>query len=150
MEKEVPNNFTVPKYQLASIYQGLHRLMHQVRKSQFFMTKTDRRIYGDRAQELALQCIKDFCIAFDFQDERPHYYMMLVGDVHALMSLVDEIRDGNILKCVSRDLRDTRTQLPKSNENMYLQLYDEIGKIDSDIGKWRAVALRSKPSNENP
>ena len=67
-------DYTVPKYQLASIYQGLKRLSKLIHKLPFHMTHENKRNYGDRIIGKMLDCFENFIIAFDFQDERPHYY----------------------------------------------------------------------------
>ena len=135
-------NFTVPKYQLATIYKGIQRLSRLIRKYYFYMTQADRIVYYDDLKLAIHECKRDFCIAFDFQDERPHWYMKLVGDFHCLMSLVDEIRDEGVLRNPSP--KGTNTELPKTSEKLILRTYEEIGKIDEDISKWRTTALSSK------
>lgn len=145
-------NFAVPKYQLASIYKGLQRLCDMLTKYYFFMTQADRIVYYNPLALCCNECIKDFCIAFDFQDERPHWYMKLVGDFHTLTSLVDRINRNGVLRTPTKKLKDeTSVELPKTTEKLLLRTYEEIGKIDEDISKWRQVALSSKNvSKVNP
>lgn len=150
--ENIKAEFKVPKYQLATIYKGLIRLTRMTRKLYFYMTQADRIVYYDEVKKLLHECKRDFCIAFDFQDERPHWYMLLVGDFHTLTSLIDEIRDENVLKNpltkVKDKDKDTLTKIPKTKEKLLLRIYEEIGKIDEDICKWRATAINSKNASK--
>lgn len=119
------------------------------------MTKVDRQIYGNQALQLATQCVIDFCIAYDFYEERPRYYMKLVGDFHALWSVVDEIDKFHLLKTPKGDLTTGKdgtltSDLVRRSDKLLLQIFEEIGKIDEDISKWRSVALRSTNVSTNP
>lgn len=151
---------SVPKYKLASIYQGLRRLAKLVHKLTFYLSKTDRRIYGDRAIEACMDCLGEFILAYDFQDERPQHYMKLIAVFHKLQCMIDEINEENLVRkqFAYKDERDpkkgTFAQVPRADKLM-LMIYNEIGKIDSDISKWRQVArwpcvLRQQTSALNP
>lgn len=143
---------SVPKYKLASIYQGLRRLAKLVRKLTFYLSKTDRRIYGDRAIEASMDCLGEFILAYDFQDERPQHYMKMVATFHKLQCLIDEINEENLVRrqFACKEDRDpkigTYAQVPRADRLM-LMIYNEIGKIDSDISKWRQVAMRTATAN---
>lgn len=138
-------DYSVPKYQMASIYKGLKRLAKRVHKLQFEMTKENKRIYGDRISDRVLDCIEDFVIAYDFQDERPHYYMKLTADIHIVMSLMDEIIDEHILIPKAHVTGSDGRAVPNKQDKLVIQIYEEIGKIDTDMGKWRVSAISSKP-----
>lgn len=138
------NDKSIPKYRKATIYYGLIRLHHKIRSMCFCMSKTDRIEYGRDLKKSIAECIKDFVIAFDFESERPLYYMKLVADFHYLTTLVDEIDTYRILRIPHTDIRNgTNTKdLIKKPEKLILQVYEEIGKIDEDISKWRNSAMR--------
>lgn len=137
-------NYSVPKCQMATIYKGLKRLMRHIHKLPFEMTKENKRIYGDRIIERVLDCIEDFVIAYDFQDERPHYYMKLSADIHIVMSLMDEIVDDHILIPKKHEVGSDGKSIPNKQDKLVIQIYEEIGKIDTDMGKWRVSAICSK------
>jgi len=149
-------NYSVPKYKLASIYQGLRRLAKLVRKLTFYLTITDRRIYGDCAIRLSLECLGEFIVAYDFQDERPHHYQALVAKFHQLQCVIDEINDENLVrrKPVEKgelDARKGTKALLMRPDSLMLSIYEEIGKIDNDISKWRQTVLRPQQvSTANP
>lgn len=139
------NKYAVPKYKLASIYQGLRRLAKLVRKLTFFLTKTDRRIYGDRLIESVLDCLGEFIIAYDFQDERPQHYLKLVAKFHIVQCLMDEINDENLVRkkdCDESEVTpNTGTQAQLSRpDKLVLMIFNEIGKIDNDIANWKRSA----------
>ncbi len=137
-------DYSVPKYQMASIYKGLKRLAKLIHKLPFSMTAENKRIYGDRIINRVLDCIENFVIAYDFQDERPHYYMKLTGNIHVVMSLMDEIVDEHILIPQAHKVDSEGHEVPNSQDKLVIRIYDEIGKIDTDMGKWRPSAICSK------
>ena len=137
-------DYTVPKYQLASIYKGLKRLSRLIHKLPFYMTKENKRNYGDTLIQNMLQCFKDYIIAFDFQDVRPHHYKQLVGDIHVMMTLMDEVVDEHILVPQKHTLDNNGKMVYNKQDKLVIQIYDEIGKIDTDISKWRASAISGK------
>lgn len=139
-------NYTVPKYQLASIYKGLKRLSKHIHKLPFHMTQENKRNYGDRLISRMLDCFEDFVIAFDFQDERPHYYMKLTGAIHVVMTLMDEILEEHILIPQRHEMDKNGKQIPNKQDKLIIQIYEEIGKIDTDISKWRTSAISGKSS----
>lgn len=145
-------NFSVPKYQLASIYKGLVRLCGILTKYYFYMSQADRIVYYNPMMLQVSECLKDYCIAFDFQDERPSWYKKLVGDFHTLTCFVDRIKNERVLRNPTKNVEDgTSVELPKTTEKLLLRTYEEIGKIDEDISKWRPTALGSKNvSKSNP
>lgn len=142
--------YALPKYKLATIYQGLIRLNHLIRKMTFCLSKTDRRIYGDRAIEYAMNCLGEFIVAFDFNEERPQHYMRLVAEFHKLQCCIDIINNENIIRKgipVKMDIDanyGTRTKLMRADRLM-LAIFNEIGKIDNDIMRWRHTAIPSSP-----
>ena len=146
------SQYTLPKYKLATIYQGLRRLVKLVRKMTFYLTITDRRIYGDRAILLASECLGEFIIAFDFQDERPQHYLKLVAKFHQLQCILEEINDANLIRkkpTVKKEddpFTGTQTQLMRADK-LVLAIFNEIGKIDDDISRWRRVAMHTAPAN---
>jgi len=140
-------NYSVPKYQLASIYKGLKRLSRHIHKLPFHMTQENKRNYGDRIVSRMLDCFDNYIIAFDFQDERPHYYMKLVGSIHVIMTLMDEIVDEHILIPQKHVTDKDGKQIPNKQDKLVIQIYEEIGKIDTDISKWRTSAISSKSSH---
>ena len=98
-----------------------------------------------------MDCLGEFIIAYDFQDERPQHYLKLVAAFHKLTCLIDEINDEDLVrKGKSNDetgiATGTQAALPRADKLMLL-IYNEIGKIDSDISKWRQVAMRPAPAN---
>ena len=145
---------SIPKYKKATIYFALIRLHHKIRTACFCMTKVDRREYGEPLKKAVADCIKDFVVAYDFEAERPRYYMKLVADLHYLTVIVDEIDAYKVLRVPAKDVMDivsgTRTEgWTNKPEKVILQIYEEIGKIDEGISKWRSTAMRSCSSSNS-
>ena len=137
-------NYSVPKYQLATIYRGLKRLSKHIHKLPFYMTQENKRNYGDTLIQNMLQCFKDYIIAFDFQDVRPHHYKQLVGDIHVITTLMDEVLDEHVLIPQKHAVDKDGKTVYNKQDKLVIQIYDEIGKIDTDISKWRTSAIGSK------
>lgn len=149
MKREIPVGYSIPKYKLATIYKELNPLIEKTKKLQFFMTRKDAQIYQFNAEKLILQALMDFIIAFDFQDERPHYYMKLEGELHAFSCIIDMIDGQNLIRTTNRMIDITNIQIPKNGEKLMMDIYEHIGKIDEDMTKWRAVAMRDRSSQGN-
>lgn len=79
---DIPIGYSVPKYKLASIYNYIKPLIPLTMKLQFFMSRKDAQIYATNAEKYLMESLGDFIIAFDHQDERPHHYQALEGNLH--------------------------------------------------------------------
>ena len=129
----------------ASIYIRLCRLRHRLKKMQYFLMKKDRIVYGTPALEYCNECLRDFALAYEFQDERAYYYRKLIADFAVLKVELEGINHEGILRCPkAKELTETNAELPSATDKMYLGIFQIVGEIDEDISKWRQSALRSK------
>ncbi len=148
MEQSTKNNYSVPRYQLATIYQGLKRLSYLVHRLMFFMTKDNKRIYGETLAKSVLDALHAFIIAFDFQEKRPDHYMELVGKIHEIMCDMDMIIANKALMQMGHKKDKDGKEIPNKEDKLIIQIYEEIGKIDMDTRKWKPVALVANPTNK--
>lgn len=133
------------KIDKASIYVRLCRLRHRLKKMQFFMAKKDRIVYGTPSLEYCNECLRDFVLAYEFQDERAFYYRKLIADFAVLKIELEGINHEGILRCPkNKECSETIVDLPPDTDRMYLAMFQIVGEIDEDISKWRQSALRSK------
>lgn len=135
---------TMAKIQMSSIYVQLCRLRHHLKKMQFMMTKADRLVYGKPAIECCNEVLRDFVLAYEFQDERTYYYKKLVADFAVLRIELEDINHEGILRSMRKEELTSAQQMPKSTDKMYLRIFEIVGMIDEGIAKWRSTALRGK------
>ena len=86
----------------ASIYIRLCRLRHRLKKMQYFLMKKDRIVYGTPALEYCNECLRDFALAYEFQDERAYYYRKLIADFAVLKVELEGINHEGVLRNLPR------------------------------------------------
>lgn len=112
---------------------------------QYFLMKKDRIVYGTPALEYCNECLRDFVLAYEFQDERAYYYRKLIADFSVLKVELEGINHEGLLRCPkAKELTETNAEFPSATDKMYLGIFQIVGEIDEDISKWRQSALRSK------
>ena len=79
---------------------------------QYFLMKKDRLVYGTPAMEYCNDCLRDFVLAYEFQDERAYYYRKLLADFAVLKVELEGINHEGVLRCPkAKELTETNAEL---------------------------------------
>ena len=86
---------------------------------QYFLMKKDRIVYGTPALEYCNECLRDFALAYEFQDERAYYYRKLIADFAVLKVELEGINHEGVLRCPkAKELTETNAELPSATVKM--------------------------------
>lgn len=120
----------------SSIYINLLRLREKVYGAQFHMTKADRMIYGQPLNNASGEALGNYILAFMNKENKLSYMDKCISWFTRLRVDLDFCVRENIIKFKKKQNNDVSSQK--------IELFAIIGKIDSDICKWRASLAKGK------
>lgn len=119
------------------------KLLRLLLRAEMMMTAVDRRRYCNRAIDAVEDVIRDFQLAYDFQDERAYWLRKLWADMAALMELLRTIAETNAVHIpVKHD--------PLSPDAMKIEIFRTLGALDEGVTKWRKSITRSNKGTTAP
>ncbi|MCR5842110.1 MAG: hypothetical protein K6G86_08560 [Bacteroidales bacterium] len=130
--RTLPGERSVP-----SIRIDAGRLHALLLRAEMMMTAVDRRRYADRAIRAIEDVIRDFTLAYDFEDERLYYLRKMWGDIAVFIDLMRTIGEQN---CI----RIKPSHEPMTPDQMKLALFNSVASLDEGATKWKKSLTRNK------
>lgn len=103
-------------------------------RAELMMTKVDRVRYANRAIEQILDVIREFMLAYDFEDDRKLHLERMSANIAVFLHTIRIIARRNII-CIPTKF-DTMTPDQLKHEMM-----EHIAKLDEGATKWRKSYL---------
>lgn len=121
-----------------SIKLDADKLLGLLLRAEVMMTAVDRKRYADRAIEAIEDVIRDFSLAYDFEDERLYYLKKMWADIAVFLTLIRTIGERNCIRL--RPLHETM-----SPDTMKLEIYNSVARLDEGATKWKkSIFYRNK------
>lgn len=130
--RALPGEKPVPSIRLDA-----ERLLKLLLRAEVMMTAVDRRRYCDRAIFAIEDVIRDFQMAYDFEEERLHYLKKMWADIAVFLSLMRIIGETNAIRI--KPQHETMTP-----DQMKLELYNTVASLDEGATKWKRTVIRNK------
>lgn len=103
-------------------------------RAELMMTKVDRVRYANRAIEQILDVIREFMLAYDFEDDRKIHLERMSANIAVFLHTMRIIARRNII-CIPTKF-DAMTP-----DQIKHELMDHIAKLDEGATKWRKSYL---------
>ena len=103
-------------------------------RAELMMTKVDRVRYANRAIEQILDVIREFILAYDFEDDRKVHLERMSANIAAFLRTMRIIARRNII-CIPTKF-DAMTP-----DQIKHELMEHIAKLDEGATKWRKSYL---------
>ncbi len=113
------------------------KLLDLLLRAEIMMTAVDRRRYCDRAINAIQDVIRDFSLAYDFEDERLYYLKKMWGDIAVFLQLMRTIGERNCIRI--KPQHETMTP-----DQMKIELYNAVASLDEGATKWKKSVTRNK------
>lgn len=101
------------------------------------MSKVDRIRYCNRAIDQILDVIKEFALAYDFEEDREIHLKRMCANVAVFLMTMRKIGERNIIRV--KNPLDTKTP-----DSIKLQLLEHIGKLDEGTTRWKNSIIKSR------
>lgn len=103
-------------------------------RAEMMMTKVDRVRYANRAIEQILDVIREFMLAYDFEDDRKIHLERMSANIAVFLHTMRIIASRNII-CIPTKF-DAMTP-----DQIKHELMEHIAKLDEGATKWRKSYL---------
>lgn len=103
-------------------------------RAELMMTKVDRVRYANRAIEQILDVIREFILAYDFEDDRKVHLERMSANIAVFLRTMRIIARRNII-CITTKF-DAMTP-----DQIKHELMEHIAKLDEGATKWRKSYL---------
>lgn len=101
------------------------------------MTKVDKIRYNNRAIDQILDIIKEFTLAYDFEEDREIHLKRMCANVAVFLLTMRKIGERNVIRI--KNPLDTATP-----DSIKLQLIEHIGKLDEGVTRWKNSIIKSR------
>ena len=99
-------------------------------RAELMMTKVDRMRYANRAIEQILDVIREFMLAYDFEDDRKLHLERMSANIAVFLHTMRIIAKRNII-CIP-----TKFDVMSPDQAKY-ELMEHIAKLDEGATRWR-------------
>ena len=106
-------------------------------RAETMMTKVDRIRYGNRAIEQILDVIKEFVLAYDFEDDREIHLKRMCANVAVFIRTMRIVNDRNII----RVFNPLEIEKPDS---VKMKIMEHLGKLDEGVTRWKNSIIKSR------
>ena len=103
-------------------------------RAELMMTKVDRMRYANRAIEQILDVIREFMLAYDFEDDRKLHLERMSADIAVFLHTMRIIAKRNII-CIPTKF-DSLTP-----DQVKYELMEHTAKLDEGATRWRKSYL---------
>ena len=103
-------------------------------RAELMMTKVDRVRYANRAIEQILDVIREFMLAYDFEDDRKLHLERMSADIAVFLRTMRIIAKRNIIRILTKFDSMTPNQVKH-------ELMEHIAKLDEGATRWRKSYL---------
>lgn len=101
------------------------------------MTKVDKIRYNNRAVDQILDVIKEFVLAYDFEDDREIHLKRMCANVTVFIRTMRLINDRNIIHVFN----PLETEKP---DTVKMKIMEHLGKLDEDATRWKNSIINSR------
>lgn len=101
------------------------------------MTKVDKIRYNNRAVDQILDVIKEFVLAYDFEDDREIHLKRMCANVTVFIRTMRLINDRNIIHVFN----PLETEKPDS---VKMKIMEHLGKLDEGTTRWKNSIINSR------
>ena len=101
------------------------------------MTKVDKIRYNNRAVDQILDVIKEFVLAYDFEDDREIHLKRMCANVTVFIRTMRLINDRNIIHVFN----PLETEKPDS---VKMKIMEHLGKLDEGVTRWKNSIIKSR------
>ena len=132
--KHLPGERPVP-----SIRIDAGNILKLLLRAELMMNAVNRRRYADRAISAIEDVIRDFSLAYDFEEERLKWLRKMWADIAVFIQLMRIIGETNAI-CI-KPTYETITP-----DQMKLELYNAVARLDEGATRWKKsiMKLRNK------
>ena len=135
----------------SSIFINLKKLRRRLYGAQFHMQKADRIIYGTPLMQECGKAIASFVLAFTVREKRVEYLEACIGHFTVLRTDLEFCTEENMIKWSKRAEERDKDGKPIPWEDprdavstQKIELFNLVGKIDSDMCRWRQSLAKGK------
>ncbi len=113
------------------------RLYALLLRAEMMMTKVDRIRYGNRAVEQILDVIKEFTLAYDFEDDREVHLKRLCANVAVFIRTMRAIGARNAIHIPT-------TKEEAKPDTIKIEIVEALAKLDEGVTRWRKSLYKSR------
>ena len=106
-------------------------------RAEMMMNKVDRIRYGNRAVVQIQDVIKEFMLAYDFEEDRWIHLKRLCANMAVFMWTVRLIGGRNVISV--RDARSGETP-----DQMKVRIIESLAKLDEGVTRWRKSITKNR------
>ena len=108
-------------------------------RAEMMMTKVDRMRYANRAIEQILDVIREFYLAYDFEDDREIHLKRMCANIGVFLMTMRIIAERNVICVTPKENSDFATP-----DGIKRQIVEHLAKLDEGATKWRKSFMKSK------
>lgn len=105
-------------------------------KAEMMMTRVDRVRFNNRAIMLIQEVIKQFMLAYDFEEDRRIHLKRLCANMAVFMWTVRLIGGRNII-----NVRDARSG--ETPDQIKVRIMESLARLDEGVTRWRKSITKS-------
>ncbi len=106
-------------------------------RAEMMMTKVDRIRYGNRAIEQILDVIKEFSLAYDFEEDREIHLKRMCANVAVFLRTMRIIGERNII-CI-KSVSDTTKP-----DTIKIEILEHLARLDEGVTRWKNSIIKSR------
>lgn len=106
-------------------------------RAEMMMTKADRMRYGNRAVAQIQDVIKEFMLAYDFEEDRWIHLKRLCANMAVFMWTIRLIGGRNIISVKAKDSSVTP-------DRMKVMIMESLAKLDEGVTRWRKSITKNR------
>lgn len=106
-------------------------------RAEMMMTKADRIRYGNRAIEQILDIIKEFSLAYDFEEDREIHLKRMCANMAVFLRTMRIIGERNII-CV-KSVSDTTKP-----DTIKIEILEHLARLDEGVTRWKNSIIKSR------
>lgn len=106
-------------------------------RAEMMMNKVDRMRYANRAIEQILDVIREFMLAYDFEDDREIHLKRMCAHTAVFIRTMRIIAKRNII-CIPAKYE------PMTPDQIKHEMMEHLAKLDEGITKWRKSFMKKQ------
>lgn len=108
-------------------------------RAEMMMTKVDRMRYANRAIEQILDVIREFYLAYDFEDDREIHLKRMCANIGVFLITMRIIAERNIICVMPKEGCGCATP-----DSVKRQMMEHLAKLDEGATRWRKSFMKAK------
>lgn len=108
-------------------------------RAEMMMTKVDRMRYANRAIGQILDVVREFYLAYDFEDDREIHLKRMCANIGVFLMTMRIIAERNIICVMPKENFDCT-----SPDSVKRQIMEHLAKLDEGATRWRKSFMKTK------